>query len=132
MNPLNIQDLLGLIISFMPPERQLVHRRVCKEWKKVIEKREKFGEWWVLYHNRDSIFAYQGLSKAAELGFKSLVNLFISKGAKNWGQGLYKAAKGGHRDLVDFFMEKGGVFAIDKGLYQAARRNDRDMAIFLC
>ena len=71
MNPLNIQDLLGLILSFMPPPRQLVHKRVCKSWLKEVERNREseivHKEWWKLYNSADSLFAYKGLEKAAKL-----------------------------------------------------------------
>jgi hypothetical protein len=133
--PLEIPELLSLILSFMPPQRQLVVRRVCKNWKRAVDERKKTGPWWDLYNSRDSIFAYKGLGKAAKLGCKSLVSLFISKGTSSqahWELGLRKAARGGHKDLVEFFINK---VTDDDWLswtfYEAARGGHKEIVDFL-
>jgi hypothetical protein len=47
------------------------------------------------------------LNQASDEGHKDLAQLFIDKGADDWGYGLYGASRGGHKDLVLFLIDKG-------------------------
>jgi len=67
--------------------------------------------------------------RAAESGYRDLVDFFISKGATNWNWAMDYAAQGGHRDLVDFFISK-GADGWDGGLYFAAEGGHRDLVDF--
>ena len=51
----------------------------------------------------------RGLYKAAMAGDHELVDLFISKGARDWDGALRGASNGGHRELVDLFISKGAT-----------------------
>lgn len=47
------------------------------------------------------------MGMASRVGYKDLVDFFISKGANNWEIGGLNAALGGKKDLVNFFISKG-------------------------
>jgi len=112
-------DVWGLIFERCSPLGMARLAATCQRFYKKFLNHPEIAKWKCMKPN-------EGMNEAAESGYRDLVDLFISKGAKNWHWGLERAAYGGHRDLVDFFISK-GANDWNWALYRATYGGHRDL-----
>lgn len=72
----------------------------------------------------------RGLMGACYSGDRRLVNLMISKGARDWNLGLEGACHGGNREIVELMISKGAT-NLNSGLINACYKNNLDICELL-